>query len=501
MTWASDRFSSESLGALTEASAAINSTLDLDEVLSRIADGAARVMRAQASSVLLYDRRRNRLIFGAAVGEHGAKLLGRDFDARLGIAGLVLKTGKPENIVEASKHPDFFHGIDEAIHFQTRGLIAAPMIQRSEIIGVVEVLNRADGRSFDDTDLELLRVFADLAASGARNAQAHARLKKQNLALRQSLLSDAEVIGRSKPVREMLDLANRVAPTHATVLLAGETGTGKEVLAKHIHRTSPRADQAFIAVNCAALPETLLESELFGHEKGSFTGATAQHIGRFELADHGTLFLDEIGDISASTQVKLLRLLQERTFTRVGGNQTLACDVRVIAATNRDLKTAIAEGKFRDDLFYRLNVFPITVPPVRERRADIPLLIEHFVRRAAAELALPIREVSPAARELLQTYDWPGNIRELANILERAVLLCDGPALLPSHLPPEMTGSPQRRSSRRNVGLRANERSMILQALKDHHGNQSAAARALDISRDNLRYRIKKYDIAREEMA
>jgi len=253
-----------------------------------------------------------------------------------------------------------------------------------------------------------------------------------------------------------------------------------------------------VAVNCAALPETLLESALFGHEKGSFTGAMSQHIGWFELADNGTLFLDEIGDISASTQVKLLRILQERAFSRVGGTQTITTDVRIIAASNRDLKKAIADGKFRDDLFYRLNVFPIAVSPLRDRTGDVQILAEHFARLSSARLGAPLRSISPEALALMQQYDWPGNIRELINVIERAVLLCDDTQLTPVHLPPEINNSGTG-SSRPPAGdLRANERAMIVKALEENRWNQSAAARALNISRDNLRYRIKKYDITRE---
>ncbi len=491
-------FPTESLIALAEASAAINSTLELDVVLDQIARSAAAVMQAEASSVLTLDRRRNKLIFAAAVGDQGSVLMGKEFEADLGIAGHVLKNGKAENILDVSQSSEFFRGIDEQVRFHTRGLMAAPMVYQSEIIGVIEVLNRRGGGQFHQGDLLLLEVFANLAACGARNAQAHARLRKENLAFRESVLPKTEIIGSSSPIRATLKLADRVAPTHATVLLVGETGTGKEVLAKYIHNESPRADKAFVAVNCAALPETLLESELFGHEKGAFTGAFAQHIGRFELADNGTLFLDEIGDISASTQVKLLRLLQERAFTRVGGTQTIACDVRVIAATNRDLKVAIAEGKFRDDLYYRLNVFPIELPPLRERRGDIPALAAHFTQLASADLGVARRCVSPEALAVLSAYDWPGNIRELANVIERAVLLCDGLELIPSHLPQEITRCDGRTAVPADPTLRGQERAMIVQALNDHHWNQSKAARALGISRDNLRYRIKKYDITRE---
>ncbi len=498
MDLASHSFSTETLSALAEASAAINSTLELDVVLDQIARSAATVMRAEASSVLMFDRRCNKLIFAAAVGERGRALLGKQFDADLGIAGRVLKDNQAENIDDVTQNPDFFSGFDEQSTFQTRGLMAAPMIYKSETVGVVEVLNRVGGSRFDEDDLKLLCIFANLAACGARNAQAHESLRRENLALRDSVLAGADVIGSSEAIQKMLQLADRVAPTNATVLLSGETGTGKEVLAKYIHNGSPRADKPFIAVNCAALPETLLESELFGHEKGSFTGATSQHTGRFELADNGTLLLDEIGDISASVQVRLLRLLQERAFTRVGGTKTISCDVRIIAATNRDLKKAIADGRFRDDLFYRLNVFPVTVPPLRQRRDDIPTLVEHFTKLASVDLGVEPREISPEAMALLATYDWPGNIRELENVVERAVLLSDTPELLSTHLPPEIiSGEPKPIPS--DKGLWAAERAMIVKALEENNWNQSKAARTLGISRDNLRYRIKKYNIDRDE--
>ena len=497
MDQALQSLSPQTLTALAAASAAINSTLDLEVVLDQIARSAAAVMRADAGSVLMLDRRRSTLVFAAAAGEHGRTLLGKEFPADLGIAGRVLKNGRAESVADVSASPDFFPGIDRETHFQTRGLAAAPMLYKSDAIGVVEVLNRLDGAPFDDADLKLLSIFANLAACGARNAQAHENLRKETLAFRRSVLAGSEIIGASGAVKEMLKLADRVARTNATVLLVGDTGTGKEVLAKFIHNSSHRAENAFVAVNCAALPETLLESELFGHEKGAFTGAISQHIGRFELADNGTLLLDEIGDISASTQVKLLRLLQERAFTRVGGTRTISCDVRIIAATNRDLKKAIAEGRFREDLFYRLNVFPIRVPSLRERREDVPALVEHFAKVAAAELAVTPRSVSPEAVRLLTAYDWPGNIRELANVIERAVLLCDGTEVQSLHLPPEIAGV-ELRDAPLQSGLWASERAMIVKALQEHNWNQTKAAQALGISRDNLRYRVKKYAIKRE---
>lgn len=491
----------ESLKALAEASALINSSLDLNTVLERIASCAAKVMRAEAASVLTLDRRRNRLIFSAAVGPHGKELVGKEFDANLGIAGRVLQTGHPMRVDDVSKSPDFFGGIDALSHFHTRGLLAAPMVYKSETVGVVEVLNPVAVEKFSESDLELLRTFANLAASAARNAIAHESLRRENLALRGGARSEVRIVGQSDALRRVLELADRVAATTATVLILGETGTGKEMLARYIHGASPRGEKPFVAVNCAALPETLLESELFGHEKGAFTGAISQHVGRFELADEGTLFLDEIGDISASTQVKLLRVLQERSFTRVGGTKTISTDVRVITATNRDLRQAIAEGRFREDLYYRLNVFPILLPPLRERGEDIVELAEHFARISARTLGVEARVLASETMKALRAYNWPGNIRELANVIERAALMCDGAVILPHHLPGDLSGESRIAAvSDRGTGkLWEQERELIVRALAEHRWNQSAAARALGISRDNLRYRLRKYNISRHD--
>jgi len=486
----------ETLSALVEANAAINSTLDLEATLQAIARTAASVMRAEASSVMLVDPYRRKLVFMAATGDSGQQLLGEEFDADLGIAGKVAKTGKPLLIADVREDEAFFKGIDDKSSFTTRGIVAAPLIKKSKTIGVVEVLNRIGQENFSRSDVELLQVFANLAASGATNAEAHERLKLENRGLRATLGRDMNIIGQSPALGEVLELCARVAGSNATVLILGETGTGKEILSRHIHLNSARYDKPFIVINCAALPETLLESELFGHEKGAFTGAIAQKIGRFELASGGTLFLNEIGDISPSTQLKLLRILQEREFVRVGGTETVSCDVRIIAATNRDLHKAIEEKAFREDLYYRLNVFPIKNPPLRERREDIPLLVEHFVRLSATQLNVPAPAVSNEALALLTSYRWPGNIRELQNIMERSVLLCDGPTIDVAQLPREIVGEdaePLR--DKQDSSLWGYEKALINRALKEAGWNQTKAAKALGISRDNLRYRIKKYKI------
>ncbi|HEY7676418.1 MAG TPA: sigma-54 dependent transcriptional regulator [Candidatus Methylomirabilis sp.] len=300
------------------------------------------------------------------------------------------------------------------------------------------------------------------------------------------------IVGGSPALRRVLDLARSVAPSPTTVLLTGESGTGKEVIARAIHRWSPRVEGPFVAVNCAALPDALLESELFGHERGAFTGAVAQRRGRFELAHGGTLFLDEVGDMSPALQGKLLRVLEAQEFERVGGARTVRVDVRVIAATNADLGAAVAARRFREDLYYRLGVFPIHLPPLRERQEDILPLAEHFLRRLGPALRRPAAGFTPEAQERLQAYAWPGNVRELENVVERAIILARGEAvglaelsLLPVAAPPAGDGGE----------LKALEHAAILQALADTSGNRRQAAQRLGIGLRTLQYRLKHYGL------
>jgi DNA-binding NtrC family response regulator len=308
------------------------------------------------------------------------------------------------------------------------------------------------------------------------------------------------MVGESQGFQAVLRTVHVVAPTDAAVLIQGETGTGKELVARAIHDLSKRSERRFTMVNCAAIPATLLESEMFGHEKGAFTGAIAQKIGRFELAHQGTLFLDEIGEIPLELQPKLLRVLQEQEFERVGGNRTIHVDVRIIAATNRNLSQMVDEGKFRGDLYYRLNVFPLTVPPLRERREDIPLLIRYFTQKCARRMNRIIEKIPPAAIEELCRYDWPGNIRELQNVIERSVILSNGPELrvvLPEVADKATPAGPDSRRS--NVSEDA-IRERILQALKETKGQvggPNGAAARLGLKRTTLQSRIRKYNIAR----
>ncbi len=311
-----------------------------------------------------------------------------------------------------------------------------------------------------------------------------------------------EIVSTSHTMEEVLNLAGRVAASNATVLLRGESGTGKELVAKAIHYNSPRANFPLIKVNCAALPETLLESELFGHEKGAFTGATVKRIGRFEVADKGTLFLDEIGELTPGMQVKLLRVLQEREFERLGGNQTIKVDVRIIAATNRDIERTVKEGRFREDLYYRLNVVSLVIPPLRERKEDIPALLDHFIVKYGDENRKAISGVTADARDLLMRYSYPGNVRELENIIERAVVLSKKGVITPGDLPIHVKGAisegeipVQTLKGSLNETLDTVERGLIIEALKESGGIQTRAAEKLGISERVLRYKLKKYKI------
>jgi DNA-binding NtrC family response regulator len=330
-------------------------------------------------------------------------------------------------------------------------------------------------------------------------------LIRENTELREQLVERYKFDGiasTSHAMEEVLNLAARVAGSNATVLLRGESGTGKELIARAVHYRSTRADRPLIKVNCAALPETLLESELFGHEKGAFTGAASRRIGRFEAADGGTLFLDEIGDISPGVQVKLLRVLQEKEFERLGGNATIKVDVRLIAATNRDLEAAIRDGGFREDLYYRLNVVTISLPPLRDRKEDIPALLEHFLGKYGAENRREIAGVTAEARERLMRYSYPGNVRELENIIERAVVLAKTGMITTADLPLHIRAAESeekicvtKKGPSLTDTLETVERGLILEALKDGGGVQTRAAEKLGISERGLRYKLRKYGI------
>jgi len=333
------------------------------------------------------------------------------------------------------------------------------------------------------------------------------RLKEENRTLREALGQRYEypnIVARSAKMQEVLAIVERIAPTQSTVLIGGESGVGKDLIARAIHQKSRRSSGPFIKINSTAIPENLLESELFGYEKGAFTGAAASKPGKFELADKGTLFLDEIGDVPAATQVKLLRVLQEREFERLGGTRTIKVDVRLVAATNRDLRAALEEGTFREDLYYRLNVVPIDIPPLREHKEDIPDLVKLFLARFSQQSGKQITGLAPAAMDMLMAFHWPGNVRELENIIERAVALAEGPVLQPSdiHLDTERRSRAATSDTApflpEGQTIEQWEDEMIREALRRANGNKSQAARLLGLSRNALRYRLSKIGIADE---
>jgi two-component system response regulator HydG len=336
-------------------------------------------------------------------------------------------------------------------------------------------------------------IFKTKKALYYRQLEEENILQKERLGLRFDLSS---IIGTSPTMKKLFDTLAMAAPTEATVLLLGESGTGKELVANAVHQNSPRKDKPYVKVNCAALPETLLESELFGHEKGAFTGAIDKKKGRFERADGGTLFLDEIGEMSPPTQTKILRVLQEREFEAVGGTKTIKVDVRIIAATNKDLADEVKRGKFREDLYYRLNVVPITIPPLRERTEDIPLLAEHFLRIYSEKNKRNITGFGPGVMDAFIAYSWPGNVRELENIVERTVIMSREDTITLKDLPPVFAG-PQGDGDRTPppTSLRDVERETILKTLRQTGGNRTHAAQILGITRKTLQNKIKEYDL------
>jgi transcriptional regulator with GAF, ATPase, and Fis domain len=398
-----------------------------------------------------------------------------------------------------------------------RSTIRAPIVLNGVVVGGLGFMSR-EPDFYDEADAEFAVRVAEhvaLALSHQRLAEESRRVvaaqdraaqleqRVQVLAEELAALSPHRALGRSRRWREVLAQATKVAPTDTTVLMTGESGTGKEVVARFVHRGSARKDGPFVALNCAALPEQLLESELFGHEKGAFTGALNARPGRIEQAAGGVLFLDEVGEMNPAVQAKFLRVLQEREYQRLGGTRTLKADMRVLAATNRDLKAAIAQGSFREDLYYRLAVFDIALPPLRERPEDIPLLVDAFLEEIGRSVGRPAAGVSQEVQDKLAAYPWPGNVRELRNALERAVILCEGGLITSDHLPLGISASAPRPASPVPAAgaagtLDAAEREMIVQALVRAGNNKSKAARALGLTRAQLRSRIEKHGLSVE---
>jgi Nif-specific regulatory protein len=412
---------------LIKISTLINSTFDINEVLNRIMDSANRVVKAEASSLLLIDETDGTLYFHVALGDKGDEVKKYTLKMGEGIAGWVAKYSKPLLVPDVQQDKRFFRDISKQINFKTKSILCVPLRLKEKTIGVLEVINKVGADTFSVEDQHLLEAFSNLAAIAIENARSYQDVKFENINLKKELLdvkTPSRFIGESRLIKEKLEMADQVAETNTTVLLLGESGTGKELFAEHIHYRSTRKNKPLVKVNCAAIPDNLIETELFGHVKGAFTDAIADKMGKFELANGGTVFLDEIGELSYSVQSKLLRVLQDRIIQRVGGTTSKQVDVRLIAATNKNLYEEVKQGRFREDLFFRLNVFPIFIPPLRERKEDIPLLANFFLSKFNQELKKSIKGFSNEAINILTGYFWPGNVRELQNVIERSVVLC-----------------------------------------------------------------------------
>ena len=492
----------------------IRTEVDLDTLLRRVVDLLAQTMDADRATLFLIDKQTGELVSRAA---HLPELPEIRLQLGQGIAGMVAQTQRPINQPHADDHPRFAASIDRLTGYKTVTVLAVPVLGEAtdgtrELLGVIEVLNKKRG-NFDNDDRELLCELADEVATALNHTQLPQRVTMKTPERYH------RIIGTSPPMQRVYEIIARAAATTATVLIRGESGTGKELAARAIHVNSLRARGAFVKIDCTSIPEGLMESELFGHERGAFTGAEQRVLGKAELADGGTLFLDEIGDLKGSLQGKLLRLLQDREFERVGGRKTIAVDVRIVAATNRPLESLVDAGQFRADLYYRLKVIELAMPSLRERSGDdIERLAQHFVKLYATKHNKAVRGITPEAMRRLREHRWPGNIRELEHCVESAVALCPGAELTPADLPlPHSSHSTPRMTSERSMvdgqsfapaaesrphqqglflpadlSLADAEQRYIRHTVERFGGNRSEAARALGIGRNTLLRKLRE---------
>jgi formate hydrogenlyase transcriptional activator len=497
---------------LLEVTNALVSNLDVRQLLSAIASCVRQVKPFDYATLALYDAKTTLLrmhVLESASGSEVSAPPGEDALASLGKspAGWAYATRKPLLLKGQPGEKWPFEMPPQFAHQSLKSGCWIPLIGREGVMGTLNVFSRRPG-NFTDDDVNILTQMAGQVAIALGNAMAfrHISELKDQLTEQKQYLEDElktefnfdEIVGQSKPIRRVLKQVETVAPTDSTVLILGETGTGKELLARAVHNLSPRHDHTFVRLSCASIPAGLLESELFGHEKGAFTGAIAQRVGRLELAHQGTIFLDEVGDIPLELQPKLLRALQEKEFERLGSTRTITTDVRIVAATNRDLGKLVASGQFRSDLFYRLNVFPITVPPLRERPEDISLLVQYFLSKFSQRMKKNIETVSPEGMQALCRYSWPGNIRELEHVIERAVILSHGPVLnVPAFEAPAEDAPPPASSALEHI-----EREHIIRVLREAKGKiggPGGAAERLGMNRTTLNSRMQKLKIFRKQ--
>ncbi|MFO7568310.1 MAG: sigma 54-interacting transcriptional regulator [Smithellaceae bacterium] len=501
------------LTLLFEISRQLAESLDLHDALKPVLPMMARHLDILRGSVTILNRGTGEISIDEAYGLRPEEQARGRYRLGEGITGQVINTGRVAVVPRISEEPLFLDRTGSRRNLDVRDVtfLCVPIKIGAEVIGALSVDRPYGGEESCGEDVRLLTIIASCISQAARLRQRAqeevAALKDENQRLHQELVvkfGPQAIIGNAKPMLAVYDLIDKVSRTSATVLILGESGVGKERVAHAIHYRSHLASNPYIKVNCAALPETLIESELFGHEKGAFTGATALRKGRFEMAQGGTIFLDEIGELTPALQAKLLRVLQEKEYERVGGNETLKANVRVIAATNRDLETRTREGKFREDLYYRLNIFPVTVPPLRERKTDILLLADHFREKYAKEIGKNIKAISGAARELLRNHSWPGNVRELENCIERAIILTTDGVIHRHHLPLHLQkgagiGAGKQAGALAET-LDAVERGLIIEALQESGGNMAKAARALGITERVMGLRINKFGMDPKEL-
>ncbi len=489
---------------LYQVSNLMDQSLDMREVLSPVLEALAEHMSMHYGTITLHNRTTGDIHIETAHGLSDHQVRRGRYQLGEGVTGQVVLTGQPAVIPRTSESPEFLDRTRRGKKADT-SFICVPIKMGKEVIGTLSVDRPYEPDAELKNDVRLLTIIASMVSQAVKLRRAaqeeQERLEEENKRLRAELkdrFRPANIIGNSHEMQEVYDQIAQVSRSPTTVVIEGETGTGKELVAHAIHYNSDRAEKPFVKAHCAALPETVIESELFGHEKGAFTGAAAERKGRFELANGGTLFLDEIGDVPPAIQIKLLRVIQEREFERVGGTRTIKVNVRLITATNKDLPALVNAGKFREDLYYRLHVFPIYVPPLRKRKADIVLLADHFLEKYAGESGKPVRRLSSSAIDMLLSYHWPGNVRELENVMERAVLLADTDVVHPHHLPPTLQTAES--AGTRNRGdlkglVETYEADLIRDTLKSSRGNIAAAARSLSTTQRILGYKIRKYRI------
>ena len=501
------------LTALTEISKAITSSLDLKAVMQNILDILHEHLGMERGTLTLLDSETKELSIEVARGLDLDEIVRGRYKIGEGITGKVVAAGEPIVVPNVGKEPLFLNRT-KARGDITKGSIAficVPIKLEDQTVGALSVDRLFKDQISFDEDVRVLTIIASMVSQAVKIRalveKEKESLKTENLRLRSELkkkFHPVNIIGESKRMVDVYSSIDLVSTTKATVLLRGESGTGKELIARAVHYHSDRADKPFIKVSCAALPETLLESELFGYEKGAFTGANTMKRGRFELAHTGTLFLDEIGDIPLSTQVKLLRVLQEREFERLGGVETIHVDIRLIAATNKNLEQEVKEGKFREDLYYRLNVIPIFIPALRERKEDLPILVHYFIEKANKENGKSVKRVSDEAWEYIMNYSWPGNVRELENAIERACIICQGEVITREHFPIDLAAKIKpihellpEGSENGNVSEKVErfEKQLLSQALQKTGGNKRKAAKLAGLTERVFGYKVKMYGL------